>query len=407
MRKLLFTFCLTGFALFAADDLPSVATATVRTATVPVVTVPLAEVVVPGVALTRVEVPAAVLADCGIATPKSDLSDRSDQSDKGRTASVPLATVPDLSGNLAAAKASRKRLSIFRDQRSVLADPAAVPGSPVYQAWAQIYADHRAYTPAYVPLPTGLRMIAEVRLPVTREVLRDNLAFYAKRGYTAVLLTFDGSENPGELSALARECRAAGLAPWFAFGGREDLKLGVLIAPGTLSRLIEELAPLCDGMLLGWRRTSLHLFLPDRAFTDYLIRSARAKNPHLRIVGESYLGHTAEAQERFAVTTSVPDNASGCLLVNVGYSMVSPKVMETVFGAVKAPKVVLVLGSWPYYQTVKPNGLSFEANLKIKETIETRFRAAGATGTVTLHGDGSDGIYNRNYTDNLAQTGRN
>jgi len=406
MRKLFLIFCIAGFALFADDDLPPVATAAVRIAAVPLARVPLPEIVIPGVALTRVEVPAALLADCGIATPKSDLSDTSDQSDKGRTAKVPLAVVPNVAGNLAAAKASRKRLSIFRDQRSVLADPAAVPGSPVYQAWAQIYAEHRDYTPAYMPLPNGLRMIAEVRLPVTREVLRDNLAFYAGRGYNAVLLTFDGSENPGELSALARECRAAGLAPWFAFGGREDLKLGVLIAPATLRRIIGELAPLCDGMLLGWRRTSLHLFLPDRAFQDYVIKAAREGNPKICIVGESYLGRSAESDGRFAVTTSVPDTASGCLLVNVGYSMVTPKVMNTVFGAVKAPKIVLVTGCWPYYNTRKANGLSFDANHQIKEIIEARFRASGAAGTVTLHGDGSDGLYDPNFTDNLARSGR-
>ena len=250
-------------------------------------------------------------------------------------------------------------------------------------------------------------MIAEVRLPVTREVLRDNLAFYAGRGYNAVLLTFDGSENPGELSALARECRAAGLAPWFAFGGREDLKLGVLIAPATLTRLIGELAPLCDGMLLGWRRTSLHLFLPDRAFQDYVIKAAREGNQKICIVGESYLGRSAESDGRFAVTTSVPDNASGCLIVNAGYAMVRPDVLDTFWGRVKVPKLVLIIGDRPYYRTRFPNGLSFEANLKIKETIEGRFRSAGAAGTVTLHGDGSDGIYNRLYTDNLAQTGRN
>lgn len=406
MRKLLLIFCLAVFALCADDDLPPVATAAVRVAAVPLVEVPLPEIVVPGVALTRVVMPAALLADCGIATPKSDLSDTSDQSDKGRTSMVALAAVPGVAGNLAAAKAFREAAAVFRDRRSVTADPAAVAGSPVYQAWAKIYADHQDYTPACVPLPNGLRMIAEVRLPVKQELLRDNLSFYAKRGYNAVLLTFDGSENPGELSALARECRAAGLAPWFAFGGREDLKQTVFIAPATLRRIIGELAPLCDGMLLGWRRTSLHLFLPDRAFQDYVIKAAREGNSKICLVGESYLGRSAESDGRKAVTTSLPDNASGCLLVNVGYSMVTPKVMDTVFSTVKAPKIVLVTGCWPYYRTHKANGLSFEANLKIKETIEARFRASGAAGTVTLHGDGSDGLYDPNFTDNLAQSGR-
>lgn len=447
MRRLIFCLGLLAVGLSADEDLPpvptvSVRTAVVRTAVVPLPEVPLVAVVVPEVTLNRVEIPAAVLADCGIttpasadeplpliadcgiatpasndapvpliadcgvATPKSTPPSQSVISDGGRPAAVGLVAVPGHQGNMTAMAEFRKKVSAFRDRRTVVHDLSAVPGSAVYAAWTEIYAGHRDFTAEYVPLPEKLRMIAEVRVPVDRKIFQDNLAYYAARGYNAVLITFDGSENPGMLSAAARQCRQAGLAPWFAFGGREDLRQSVFIAPATLQRLIGELAPLCDGMLLGWRRTSLHLFIPDRAFTDFVLKSARESNPRLCIVGESYLGMTGESGGRFQVTTSIPANASGCLIANIGYEAITPKVLDTVFRGVTVPKIVLVLGQRPYYRTVQANSLSFEENLLIKENIEKRFLSAGAAGTVTLHGDGSDGLRHPAITDNLARGGR-
>ena len=44
--------------------------------------------------------------------------------------------------------------------------------------------------------------------------------------------------------------------------------------------------------------------------------------------------------------------------------------------------------------------MSFEKAWKLKRYTEERFLAAGAAGTITMHGDGAG------YTDNIGQRGR-
>jgi len=44
--------------------------------------------------------------------------------------------------------------------------------------------------------------------------------------------------------------------------------------------------------VLGWRRTSAHLFKQDRAFSNFLIKTAKDANSDLAIVGEGYFGKT-------------------------------------------------------------------------------------------------------------------
>ena len=180
------------------------------------------------------------------------------------------------------------------------------------------------YTAVHIPLEKGIRMIAEVNCRNDPVILESNLAFYKGKGYNSALITFDGSEEFWDLAALADKVAAAGFRCWYAFGGAEDLTKSVFVHPEKLRQLIRVLAPRCDGMLLNWRRTSQHLLLQDRPFTDFLIRTGREANAKLQIVGESYYGPTA-ASGNMAVTTSLPANSSGVLLVNAGYSFYNPK----------------------------------------------------------------------------------
>lgn len=402
MRKL-FLLLLCG-SIFAEEPLPPVAMATVKTATVPLPVIRLAEVPLPEIKLPEITTVSFV-------SDLSDLSDKSDQSDTSLAiGTVPVAKVAvTTAADLAAAKAHRElKNRLFRDKRGLQYDAATGPESSDFAAWIELYKSHTPYTAAHVPLRKGLRMVAELRHPADPDVLADNLEFYKSKGYNAVLITFDGSEEPYHLTDLADKAAAAGFKVWYAFGGAEDLKLSVFVHPGKLRRLIAAIAPRAEGTLLNWRRTSQHLLLPDRPFTDFLIRSGREVNPDLQIIGESYFGENAETKGKFAVATSVPANSSGVLLQNVGYSFYNPaKVFKKLFAHLKdVPKLVLVLGEKPYYATRRRNKLSFEQNWQIKRSIEERFLAAGAAGTVTLHGDGSNGLYNRNHTDNLGATSR-
>ena len=249
-------------------------------------------------------------------------------------------------------------------------------------------------------------MVAEVRWPVSEEVLASNLTWYKDKGYNAVLLTFDGSEEPYQLTQLADKITSAGMKVYFAFGGAEDLKLSVFIHPYKLRRLLAAIVPKCAGMLLHWRRTSQHLLLPDRAFIDFLIRHGREANPSLQIIGECYYGETAESNGAFVVSTSSPAGSSAILLSNVGYEFYSPAKALDLLKGQSTPILVLVLGAKPYYATANKNDLTFDQNWAIKRSIENRFFAAGASGTVTLHGDGSNGLFATYHTDNLGQCAR-
>lgn len=429
MRKLFIAAMIAVTALFAEEELPPVQTVTIKTVSVTIANVQLVKIVLPEIILTKTEIPEVVVADCGIPTPENIIDnngivdyvsylaiadcgiktpiDINSNLQVVFKSNIPIVHFQNTKQNMKEAAEFKKLISVFRDKRSILNDANAIPNSTIYKLWSDIYAKNKNYTPEYIAIPSKVRMIAEIHHPINQSTLTNNLTFYVNQGYNAVLITFDGTESPGELSSIAKQCRAVGLAPWFAYSGKESLSKSVLIAPAYLDRLIKDLAPHCDGMLLGWRRTSLHLFLPDREFTNYLIKKARSVNSKLCVIGESYLGHTAETLNPYTVTTNVPQNASGCLLVNVGFKNVTTNVLKTIFGKIESPKLVLVVGDRPYYKTKERNNLNFDQNLKIKREIEQRFLNAGAIGTITIHGDGSNGIYDKNVTDNIAQTGRN
>ena len=369
MRKILFLLTFTLLTLCADEELPPVTLATVK---------------LPQIRLAEIPTVSAAA--------------------KLATATVNLPVIPSTAPQLNAAKARMLlKKTLFRDKRNIDNEPAA---NENLASWVEIFQAHKEYTFPHVPVSQGLRMVAEVRWPVSEEVLASNLTWYKDKGYNAVLLTFDGSEEPYQLTQLADKITSAGMKVYFAFGGAENLKLSVFIHPYKLGRLITALAPKCAGMLLHWRRTSQHLLLPDRAFIDFLVRHGREANPALQIIGESYYGENAESKGAFVLSTSLPAGSSAILLTNVGYSFYSPPKALKLLNGQLTPVLVLILGAKPYYATVNPNNLSFEQNWQIKRMLEENFVAAGATGTVTLHGDGSNGLFNSFHTDNLGQTAR-
>lgn len=395
----LFILCASLLLFHAsAESLPPVAMASVKTASIQLPVIRLAAVPLPEIKLPAIKTVFIIS------------SDWSDSTEVASTiASVPIAKIADTADQIATAKIHREiKKRLFRDQRNLQYDSTTIPKGADFAAWLELYNTHQPYTLAHIPLQKGLRMIAELRLPVKEKILADNLEFYKNQGYTAVLITFDGSEEPYQLAELADKVTTAGMRPWYAFGGAENLKLSVFVHPYKLKRLICALAPKCDGTLLHWRRTSQHLLLPDAAFVDFFLREGRSANPNLQIVGESYFGHNALSEHKLTVATNVPTNASGVLLVNVGHSGINAEgVLNRLFGHLRhSPRLVLILGDRPYYATKNYNALDFGQNLLAKQRVGERFLAAGAAGTVTLHGDGSNGLYNRNHTDNLGATSR-
>lgn len=67
----------------------------------------------------------------------------------------------------------------------------------------------------------------------------------------------------------------------------------------------------------------------------------------------------------------------------------------------RLPRIGLAIGERPYFDTRNNTKKSVSENNAIKAQIERRFLAAGCIGTMTIRGDGSDGIYDKTATENL------
>ena len=273
-------------------------------------------------------------------------------------------------------------------------DPTLTIYNPALAAWLDIYRQPLPPPIERIPLPHGIRMIAELRTP---DHAAANLAFYRRQGYNACLITIDGTESPRNALQLVNLVRQAGMAAWIAWAGPERLDWSIYQDPAKISRLLRTAAPLCQGYLVAWRRTSAHLVEQDAAYMEHLVAQVRKANPGICIVGESYWGQTWENQpyvnqRGWQARDNVPRNPSGILIAGIatqGYAIEA--MLRGIFARWGAtPRLGLVLGEKAYYASSKNTGRNFKINLRIKQQVENRFRRAGCIGTVTIHGDGSD-----------------
>ena len=327
-----------------------------------------------------------------------------------QSASIVTPTVTDAAADMPEAVALFKTMMpLIRDQRTLLGMDISTANT-AWQRWAAIYqdAEYTQYVPDYKPLAPGLRIINEVKCPADAaefSTMQSRLDYYAERGYNAVLVTFDTSENLPRLSAAVDYIKSAGFRVVIAYAGREDLREPVWRDPATLRRWLSTLGGKADALLLGWRRTSLHLFLPDKPFTNFLIRSAREGNPDLAVVGMAYYGETAETLQ--GITYDVPENCSAVLVVGLGYPRASTRTaLRTLFPEVADhPHLIgLAVGEKPYFDTQNSTGKSRAENEAIQRRIEIRLLQAGCASTMTYSGDGSDGAYgDKTKTENLCR----
>lgn len=297
---------------------------------------------------------------------------------------------------------------LFRDQRNLMYDPSVGIDSASWTKWLRIYQsdEYKTYSPEYVELKTGLRIINEVKCPENTEQFQrmsENLKYYQSRGYNAVLVTFTTDEPLYRLADTIDYLKSCGLTVIIAYAGRENLNESLFRDPDTLAKFLRELGAKSDALLLGWRRTSLHLFLPDRQWTNFLIKNARSKNSRLAVIGMAYFGETAEKQ--LGVSYDVPENCSAVLIVGCGYPRASRKtVLKKLFPEIvdHPHKIGLVVGERPYFDSLHDTGKTKHRNDQIKRRIELRLLQAGCGSTMTYSGDGSDGQYGRkDRTENL------
>lgn len=297
---------------------------------------------------------------------------------------------------------------LFRDQRNLIYDPAVGIDSASWTKWIKIYQsdEYKNYSPEYVELKKGLRIINEVKCPENTEQFQkmsENLEYYQSRGYNAVLVTFTTGEPLYRLADTIDYLKSLGLKIVIAYAGRENLNESLFRDPDTLAKFLRELGAKADALLLGWRRTSLHLFLPDKQWTNFLIKNARSQNARLAVIGMAYFGETAGKQ--LGVTYDVPENCSAVLVVGCGYPRASRKtVLKKLFPEIvdHPHKIGLVVGERPYFDSLHDTGKTKTQNDQVKRRIELRLLQAGCHSTMTYSGDGSDGQYGRtDRTENL------
>ena len=297
---------------------------------------------------------------------------------------------------------------LFRDQRNLIYDPSVGIDSASWAKWLRIYQsdEYNTYSPEYVELKKGLRIINEVKCPENTEQFQrmsENLKYYMSRGYNAVLVTFTTDEPLYRLADTIDYLKSLGLKIVIAYSGRENLHTSIFKDPDKLAEFLRELGAKADALLLGWGRTSLHLFLPDRSWTNFLIKNARSKNSRLGVVGMAYFGETAEKQ--IGVTYDVPENCSAVLIVGLGFPGASTKTtLKKLFPEIvdHPHKIGLVVGERPYFDSLHDTGKTKKQNDQIKRRIELRIMQAGCGSTMTYSGDGSDGQYGRkDRTENL------
>lgn len=383
------------------------------------VTVEVPRVAIPRVEIPRVAVPGVVtvrilspleLEELGIPAPEMPSVDATESppvSVAPSSAETPgvasyTSRMPDL---IALQKLQGK---LFRDQRNLIYDPAVGIDSASWTKWIKIYqsAEYKNYSPEFVELAPGLRIITEVKCPENTEQFQcmiENLEYYQSRGYNAVLVTFTTGEPLYRLADTIDYLKSCGLTVIIAYAGRENLNESLFRDPDTLAKFLRELGAKADALLLGWGRTSLHLFLPDRSWTNFLIKNARSKNSRLGVVGMAYFGETAEKQ--IGVTYDVPENCSAVLIVGLGFPGASTKTtLKKLFPEIvdHPHKIGLVVGERPYFDSLHDTGKTKKQNDQIKRRIELRLLQAGCGSTMTYSGDGSDGQYGRkDRTENL------
>ncbi len=453
MMKIVFAFCAAAFALCAAEyedgiqpvavyvpqvkvytvetpqvnvikvfgqtvELPSIAdyrTVRVSSANLPevikhVVTVPEVEVKVTSAGMVYVPSPQGAV----IVVPSAG----------GEVIAIPTVTgykivVPEVSDPAARMPQiialQKIQQTLFRDQRNLMYDSSIGIDSAVWMRWIAHYQKNEPFDLQYIKLQNGLRMIAEVNAPADakeRETVCANLEKYASAGYNAALLTFSlsdpsdpsDSSDLSDLLAIAELIRSKGLAVWIAYSGPENLRHSVFADPDKLTRYISALAAKSEGIILGWRRTSVHQFIADAPFNNLILKAARTANPQIQVLGESYIGETAETPEYTRVmTTNNPPNISGTIISGIGFYGVNiAGALNGVFAPVaKMDRVALIVGSKPYHMSLHKTGHSRAEQDAIKQNLERKFRAAGCIGTITLHGDG--GTLEKKITDSLCR----
>ena len=341
--KIITTLLLLAFAAVAEDILPPLDIPSVSAATVSTPAAPAASAETPNAAAVAAEVPQ---------VPPSS----------AETPQAPPATPSDEDISKVSLMLKMRDFRVFRNTKAIT------------QKWVAI--SKREYqNPVYIPL-SPCKIAAHVQLPVRDAILTENLAFYKRKNYTGILLAFTAGDTVDELLRVAGIIRQSGFKLFITYNDKP------FPDPDELCKRIITLAPLSEGMFLGYMKSYAHNHLADKWYLQFISRTARDANPKIALIGESYRGEIQDQHNRLENNTL--DNVSGTLLVNAGYLSFPIKYANRLY-PVKGAAIPLIIGLPPYY--IK-KGIADSIALAAKAQTENRWISHGSTVTVTLHGDG-------------------
>ncbi len=397
----------------------TIPTVTIPTVEIPVIVIPSVTIVtaitteelaalvdVPEVLLNFIVIPNALVPDMDI--PSADIPAVEDASAGVKSS---LAKIQDGIAKETVFQATDHPQNFVTDKRTVAYMPETSSSNPIWKAWKAVYA--KEYAPiTYVPVAdvTGIKMICEMKATPSqteKDNLLAELAYFKSLGYNTVLAVWEGEATYG-LSEQINAVKAQGFKVFFAYGTREKLEDKIFIDPVKYAQGLATLAGICDGYLVGWRRTSLHLFKADNKFVAYSINAVRQGNPTIPVFGEIYRGYAGSknkdgSENMNELCVNIPTNASGAFVVNFGFQGVRPDgVLNLVRASTDVPLIALVVGERAYYLTQNDNHKSKAENRVIIDNIEKRFIASGF-GVATLAGDGSNELYRKDVSDDISK----
>jgi hypothetical protein len=190
-----------------------------------------------------------------------------------------------------------------------------------------------------------------------------------------------------------------------SFSTHDYLSNSTYIDPDVFAAGLKALARDAEAFLMGWRRTSIHLFIPEDGWTKFTMNSLRAGNPDIAFIGEYYFGYNGtHAEGEYHEYINIPANANAALVINLGFLSIDPQqALRQVRRKVgdKLPLISLIQGETAYYLSRNNTNRSKEVNERIQFLLEDRFLKAGFSVVAALAGDGSNGMYNGKGIDNL------
>jgi hypothetical protein len=160
-----------------------------------------------------------------------------------------------------------------------------------WNSWTQIYQQYLNWQGAKINFTAGpIQAAAEYRCTD-----KPDYPALQAAGYNAILLLFDTSDDMEQMNAFAIKAKCAGMKLLMAYSPQgEKMDVSVFPDPLALECRLTKMAGWMDLFIVGWRRTSVHMFKQDRAYTSFLIASIRKVAPNVPICGEIFVGETNE-----------------------------------------------------------------------------------------------------------------